>query len=464
MEELRPYFERQRLHISDFSLGYQFMWNRQLRPEYALSEGCLILRERYVGKYYYHYPLSLTGDGEEELRAIATIEADCRDNGTRLHFTNVPKSRLFALVERYGADVYVTNIRRWRDYLYRAEDFKTYAGGKYSGQRNHVNKFKKKYPNWEFREYGRADEPALREFLAAYETGQRQKGSYLAKEEMDEVYELLPEAERYGLFGGILTADGKIVAFSVGERCGDMVVVHVEKALREYEGAYPMIAQQFAQKFCGEGAEYLNRMDDAGDAGLRKSKLQYLPCEIVDKYNLAPKRAIDLLSRVPTVFGDRIRLAPVADEDGEAYRRLASSVERNRYWGYDWRTDYDGEGEPSAEWFLSLEREDFKRKSELSEGIYLGDALVGEAVLHRFGYRSEAEIGVRLLPEYEGRGFAREAVALLTEYAFTHLGLERVEAKCYRENERSEKTLLSAGMRACGSDETYYYFYRTPAM
>ena len=152
-----------------------------------------------------------------------------------------------------------------------------------------------------------------------------------------------------------------------------------------------------------------------------------------------------------------------ADEDGEEYRRLAADTVRNRWWGYDYRVDFEGGGLPSAEWFLAAAREDFHRKNEMPVGIYCGGELIGEAVLHRFGYASEAEVGARLLPESEGRGYASEAVRAMTEYAFLKLGLDRVEAKCNRENERSAKMLVSAGMRRCGEDDTYYYFYKTPA-
>ena len=463
IQELLPYFAAQRTHLSDFSAGFQYMWNKQLSPDYAFADGALILRELYVGKYYFHYPLSPTGDEAQEKAALAEIERYCRDNDLRLHFTNVPRGRLGALALRYGAEVHISDPRRWRDYLYRAEDFRSYPGGKYSGQRNHVNKFKKNYPDHEFREYREEDEEELLAFLGEYERVQRSKNSYLAQEEMTEVYELLPQIRAFGLRCGLLLVGGKIVGVSAGERCGDMMVVHVEKALREYEGAYPYLAQRFAQAFCGEGVDYLNRMDDAGDGGLRKSKLQYLPCEIVDKYNVVPHRAIDGVSRLPEIVTERLTLRAVADEDGEEYRRLAADTVRNRWWGYDYRVDFEGGGLPSAEWFLAAAREDFHRKNEMPVGIYCGGELIGEVVLHRFGYASEAEVGARLLPEYEGRGYASEAVRAMTEYAFLKLGLDRVEAKCNRENERSAKMLVSAGMRRCGEDDTYYYFYKTPA-
>ena len=459
MQELAPYFAVQTRHISDFSLAFQYMWYDALKPAYAFIGDCLVLREYFAGKCYYHFPLSRSGDGEAEMRAVAAIEERARDTGERIHYTNVPKERLPLLTARY-AEMLVTNNRRWRDYLYRAEDFKEYPGKKYAGQRNHVRKFEKLYPDWQFREALPTDMGAIEAFLHEYEASQRAKGSPLADEELDEVYAVLPHMQELHMRAGILTAGGRIVGFSAGERCGDMVVVHIEKALRECEGVYPFLARQFARAFCGDGVRFLNRMDDAGDLGLRKSKLQYGPCELVDKYNVTPKRAIDFVMRLPDFRTERLVLKPVEDADKAAYARLAGDVVRNRYWGYDWRSDR--KRRPADSYFLKSAREDFAKRREMPLGIYLSDMLVGEAVLHRFGYDARAEIGVRLLPEYEGMGYAREAVCGYAAYAFSRLNLERLEAKCYKENARSRAMLLAAGMRPCGEDETYFYFYRTP--
>lgn len=461
--ELTPYLRAQCLHISDFSRGFLFMWNAALKPEYAIVAGCLVLREYYAGKCYFHYPISLTGSREEERAAIKALETDCRDRGERLHFTNIPESRIADMVCRYD-EASLTNNRRWRDYLYFAEDFKQYPGKKYAGQRNHARKFAATFPEWTFSEVLPSDMGAVKELLAEYEQTQRSKHTFLAEEEMDEVYDLLPHLGELGLFAGVLRVNGKAVGFSVGERCGDTVVVHIEKALREYEGAYPFLAQQFARTFCTEGAVYLNRMDDAGDGGLRKSKLQYRPCELVGKYSLTPKRAIDGVNALPTIRTERLVLRPVADADAGRYARLASDEERNRFWGYDWRESFSGGTMPEDMWFVSSAREDFHHRMEMPLGVYFGDEFIGEAVLHRFGYAAEAEVGVRLLAEYEGNGFAREAVRAYAEFGLLKLGLERIEAKCFRENERSHRMLLAAGMRPAGEDATFFYFEQTAAM
>lgn len=413
---LKPYFAAQRTRLSDFSVGFQFMWQKHLGLEYALEANCLILREHFEGNLYYHYPVAIDGGEESEKAAIALIEKDCRDRDVSLHFTNVPKTKLFSLITRGGQSWKVENCRRWRDYLYAAEDFKTFAGKKYAGQRNHVNKFKKLYPDWKFHRFERGDEEALIAFLKEYEGVQRSKKTFLANEEMDEVFRIVPYIGEFGLLCGYITVGEKIVACSVGERCGDTLMIHVEKGLREYESVSPCMAQEFARAF-GDGVEFINRMDDAGDKGLRKSKLQYLPYEILDKYNVTPVRAIETVSRIPVLKSERLTLAPLKEKDAKTYRRLAADVERNRYWGYDWRVETK-EKKPSAAWFLALAQGEFKARREMPFGLYFEGRLVGEAVLHRFGYSDEAEIGVRVLPEEEGKGFASEAVDRLAEYAF----------------------------------------------
>lgn len=458
---LLDYFRAQNTKISNFSAGFLYMWSHHMSTHFAEWEDCLILRDMFVGKLYFYYPISKSGDEAAQERALGAIEEYCREEDIRLHLTNVPREKLSALVLRYGDELHLSNIRRWRDYLYLADDFKTFAGGKYSGQRNHINKFKKTYPNYSFAPLKEEELPQAEAFLREYAASQYAKGEFSASEEMNGTFALLPQVFRLNMACGALRVGEKIVALSIGERCGDMLVVHVEKALREYAGAYPTTAQLFAQTF-GEGVTYINREDDAGDTGLRKSKLQYLPVGLVDKYNLAVKRTFDGLSKLPKIKTARLTLAEVAERDEAAFAALCRDRELNRFWGYDWRQDAPETVED--QWFLRDIRNDFRQKNELPLGIYCKTTLVGEVVLHHFGYRAQAEIGMRVLPEWQGRGIAKEALLGLMEYGFGKLSLERIEAKCFKENVASAATLKAAGMRVCGEDETYFYFYKTAAM
>ena len=165
LASLMKYFKNQNTHVCNYTAGSLFMWGKYNSTHYAEEEGCLVLCDRYVGNRYFYWPLSAEGDAAAEERVALKIEQFCRENYVRLHFTAVPRDRLASLVLRYGADVHVSNIRRWRDYLYNASDFINYPGGKYSGQRNHVNKFKKNYPDYEFSVYTPADYAQVQSFL-----------------------------------------------------------------------------------------------------------------------------------------------------------------------------------------------------------------------------------------------------------------------------------------------------------
>ncbi len=460
--ELKDYFKNCNYHISDYSSAFKVMWKNYFEIYFALVEGCLVFKEYFQGKTYFHYPISRSDDEGCAEQALDMLEEYCIENKIRIHFTAVPADKLCKIVKRYGADLHITNRRRWRDYLYDAQDFVSFAGKKFAGQRNHINKFKRSYPRYSFCVLTDDDREDILQFLKEYEARQLAKGTILAREEMQSVYKILPYVNALDLFLGGLRVDGKLIAFSLGEVCGDQLIIHIEKALTSYEGVYPMMANEFARHNVTKDIKFINREDDAGDAGLRKSKLQYNPVALVDKYNVLPMRAIDGILQLPQLKSERLVLKEITDMYAMPLYRLEYDSERNKYWGYDWREHFSGE--PTPEYFLRGIREDFKNKEEMPFGIFYNEEFVGEVVLHNFGYRSDCEIGVRLLPEFEGRGFATESLLCLMRYAFYELDIETVGAKCFKQNERSRKTILSAGMKADGEDDTYYYFKKTAAM
>ena len=458
---MRPYFESQPLRLSAYSGAFKIMWRPHYGLKYAEVENCVVFMEKYRGKSWFHYPMS-KGDEEAELRAVEKVEDYCRARNVRLHWACVPRHRLFALVERYGADLSMKSYLRWRDYLYDAADFIAYPGKKFAGQRNHVNKFNRLYPEHEFTILTGENTEEIYAFLKEYEGKQLAKGTVMAREEMDGVYTILPYLDKLGMKMGAIKIGGKICALAMGEVCGDTLVVDVEKALSGYDGIYPTMAQAFARAFVTDGIKYINREDDSGDAGLRKSKLQYNPVARLDKYYLTPHRAIDGMTAIPTLHTERLKIGEITEEVKLAFYKLEFDAERNKYWGYDWRQNFSGE--PTPEHFLECVRQDFARRDEVPMGMYLNENLIGEVVLHNFGYRNDCEVGVRLLPEYEGNGYAREAVEAAINYAFYELNCDRVTAKCFKPNGRSKACLLNAGMRAAGEDDTYFYFYKTAAM
>lgn len=462
---LREFFALQTTRMSVYSGAYQFLWRIDyFKPDYAIVGQCLVFKSERKGEPRFTYPLSKSGDGAEESAALAEIEKYCRNNYISLRYFGVPESRLPLLIGRYSAGIRIDSDRTWSEYLYKIEDFRSFPGKKMSGQRNHVNKFYRNYPDAAFKVFRPGDEGKILDFLSVFEETEFTKSDGMAKIEMDAVKSLIPRLSDLSQVCGYMEVGGKIISVAAGEICGDTLVEHVEKALKEYEGVYPATAQAFARSFGGEGVSYINREDDSGDLGLRKSKLQYNPCALLRSYAVSVDKMLKKVHTMPVIKGKNVILKRIADKDAERYRALAADVERNKFWGYDYRKDLPLGQEADGAYFLSLIRRDFRNRNELSLGIYLQGELIGEAVVHNCGYAGEAEVGVRVLPGYEGRGYAGEAIKLLIEFSFASLGAEVVQAKCYKQNTRSNRMLSLAGMRPCGEDDTFYYFRRTPAM
>ena len=180
---LLPVLRAQNTRLSNYTPGTAFVWGKYLDTHFAEAEGCLILRDRYVKQEYFYYPISPAGDEEAQRCALCAIEEYCRNENVRLHFTAIPRDKLPELVLRYGSELHLSDIRRWRDYLYEKENFQNYPGGRYSGQRNHVNKFKKTYPDWQFCAYTPADAAEVRAFLEEYAASQYAKEEMYADED-----------------------------------------------------------------------------------------------------------------------------------------------------------------------------------------------------------------------------------------------------------------------------------------
>ena len=241
---------------------------------------------------------------------------------------------------------------------------------------------------------------------------------------------------------------------SLAENCGGTLIIHVEKALYSHQGAYPTLVQAFAAHFGGD-CVYINREDDAGDRGLRTSKLQYLPVRLAGKLRFEVQCEADRLREIPTVTTPRLTLTPLEERDEAAYNALCLDDARNRWWGYDYRQDL--KGELTEDYFLSVARRDFAARRAVNFAVRLDRQLIGEVVLYRFDWRGGAELGCRIDPAYAGHGYGAEAFAAAADWALFRLSLARVKAKCYKENAASYK-MLSACMRPAGEDETFFYF------
>lgn len=168
-----------------------------------------------------------------------------------------------------------------QDYIYSVSDLTNLAGGKYHSKRNFITRFEKSY-NYSFRPYKEEDRETLIELFKKWEVDA--VGNYW-EEEKPMFNQALDYWRELDLKIGLLFVDKTLVAFSINHVTKDMALTLVEKADTSYIGAYQMINRETASAFF-QTVKFINRQDDMGIEGLRKSKLSYHPIQLTEKYNI----------------------------------------------------------------------------------------------------------------------------------------------------------------------------------
>lgn len=449
---LRKYYQDCGYGLCEYTVGTKLMWRKALRPSWTEAAGCLVVCNEIHDRVEFDYPVP-GPDGDEDA-ALEAMEDYCLERGIPLVISMVPACKAPRLLERYPY-IQVADTRTWQDYVYYREDLQFFTGRRYSGQRNHINKFRAGWPEASFRPLTAADEPAIRRFWTDFEAEFPKGDNAKARNELALAKEMLQLVARpWFRIGGMFDGD-KLIGLSLTERCGDTLVIHIEKALYSYTGVYPALVQAVADAF-GEGCRWINREDDAGDRGLRTSKLQYGPAKLAPKYRFEIQNELMHHVRdIPVLETERLTLSAITQEDLAAYNALVLDGDRNRWWGYD---DVGGLGGPVKETsFLDVARQDFQARRAVNFAVRLDGQMIGEAVLYRFDFRGGAELGCRIDAAHAGHGYGTEAFAAVADWALYKVNLNRVVAKCYKENAASYK-MLSSCMRKNGQDETFFYF------
>ena len=183
--------------------------------------------------------------------------------------------------------------RRYYDYIYDAKKMMTYSGKAYHKKKNHVNAFLREYGDrWEYRSLDRCSHmEEIMEFLHRWEVKRDIKDPYNRVDyELDGIEYLLAHCGQIHFQMGGIYIDGQLEAFSLGVygHAERTAYIHVEKANPNIRGLYPFISQQFLLHEFPD-ALYVNREDDMGLEGLRKSKMSYNPILLEEKYEIRQK-------------------------------------------------------------------------------------------------------------------------------------------------------------------------------
>lgn len=280
IEVLKRFLYQDNSHCSDYSLGIALMWKDFLGLEYAISDEMLILKANINGKERFYMPC-----GSGDFKAVVDKICDyCAQKHKKPKFMSLSEEHVSEFKKHFNVET--KENRDYSDYIYDANKLSDLSGRKYHKKRNHISAFKKKYPEYKFEIINELNIQKVKKFFDEFV-------EMFPAEDSSEIIERncalygLNHLDELGFEGGFLKIGDKVVAFTFGEIKDDMLLVHVEKANRNFDGAYAVINNEFA-KYCTSkyNISWINREDDSGDEGLRKAKLSYYPDHIALKYGL----------------------------------------------------------------------------------------------------------------------------------------------------------------------------------
>ncbi len=294
---VRELFSVPDFNSEDYNFTYQYLWRNIFKSKIARIGDLALVQYNMEGRRSYLMPVGRAEDSQKAdlLNSMLGDESLLGEDG-KLVFYGVLPSQLDFLERHFSGRFTAEQLRMGADYIYDAESLRTLRGKKYQAKRNFANGFRRLY-SWKF-------EPITEENLAECRQMNdewcRRNGcgeNFWKASEFCAVRISLDNYRALGLDGGLLRVDGNVVAFTIGERASsDTLLVHIEKALTEYRGAYQAMSQEFLgymdktlreRENIPDGTPaftLVNREDDSGDENLRKAKLEYHPVEIKEKY------------------------------------------------------------------------------------------------------------------------------------------------------------------------------------
>lgn len=285
MDDIMPFFRLEYGRTTDFSYGGLLMWVDYFKYEYCIHEDTLFIKglvEDNTSIPAFSLPI-----GWLKLeKAVGIIIDYCRINGIVPVFSAVPEYALEDFIslrpKEYGL------LQYWGDYLYSIESLSTLSGKKMGKKRNHVNRFMTDNPDFTVEDLTAANAIEAMEFMDIYDS----EADGVPMEMIEscltrKMIKYLADGDNW-LEGIILKSGDNTVGFSIGDVKGDTLYVHIEKATRTIDGSYETVNKSFATRMLElhPDLKYVNREDDGGDEGLRKSKQSYHPVEILKKYNI----------------------------------------------------------------------------------------------------------------------------------------------------------------------------------
>lgn len=271
---------------SELTFTNLFMWRKRYRFRCSLLDQWLLLVAESDDKMYAFEPVGPPGRDTVMFQAMKWLKTYRKSYMPQIYRGD----RRF--IDELGGikDLLIEPVRNHFDYVYASKDLIQLAGRRYHRKQNHLNRFLNTFSF-------RYEPLASSNISHCLELSSRWCRKFRCDKELSlcaewaAIHDALHHIEQLHFYGGVLWIGGRIEAFTFGELLNDTTaVIHIEKANPEIHGAYAAINQMFCEHQF-PAIPFVNREQDLGDPGLRKSKESYHPVRLVEKFRVSFVRA-----------------------------------------------------------------------------------------------------------------------------------------------------------------------------
>lgn len=264
----------------DTSFANTYLW----RDHYDIRIG---FKKDFVFKAYFDGDVpagyTLPFGGKDIKWAVDEILLDAKERGVENPLIGLLTDNAVELLKSFYPDTFVfTESPDNADYIYLQEDLANLKGKKYHSKRNHISQFVRKYPDYTYKPLTRENFSDALLVAGKWCDIRKDIEGELFGSDYTAIEDSFLHFDELGLFGGIVYVNGDAVAMTVASKIrGNICDVHFEKSV--IDGGYSIINNEFSKTL--SSYKYLNREEDMGLEGLKKSKLSYKPAIILMKYD-----------------------------------------------------------------------------------------------------------------------------------------------------------------------------------
>lgn len=290
--KFQSYANLRPVYLSERQFVNQYIWQDYYDTHYYCNNTFLMCVTGEKKGFYPMMPLCK----EEDIPMVFTMVKEYWNTvlNKPLNMYLIDQTFLEAIkaIPGFEEEFKVVDDRDSYDYIYDAQKLRTLSGKIYHKKKNHVNSFMRKYEgHYEYKVLDCSNIKEIEDFHDKWLENRDYEDKHNSiRSEENGIHNVFRNCSFFDTRMGGVYVDGKLQAYSIGSYAPDIkcAFIHIEKANINIPGLYNYINQQFLVHSFPD-AQIVNREDDLGQEGLRKSKLSYKPIRFETKYHIYQK-------------------------------------------------------------------------------------------------------------------------------------------------------------------------------